>query len=433
MWKNFHIVIAGQRQPTGGNRIKEPQLTKRISRVLTIVLVCLVLLVLYALSGFSSKEARVEYTVDIRDPASGVLHVTMVIHPPIRPFVTLWLRDTNQGGLHRVQYFSARRGSKLLPYWQTLPGFTDARSVWTGFSREPIEINYDVNPRWVKGRSPKSYLGPDFGYLRGMVMLYTPITPKGIPGMLNYIDALDDGAGQARLQFSSPDGWLLISPWGSGELEMPVAHIRNVYFGVGPMSITTVQVEDSTLLLGVYAGLSEAQQGRFLQDIPNLFETMEEITGFSPRSQTPYWALTVLPSEPIGGGSSGTNSLVTSNNLSVISHEMFHWWNGRTVVTMPEANWIEEGFTKYYEGKMLYSAGAWSSDEFREHLDKLYEHAELGLDGQPVPINLVQASENLVRRGADGGYNVYHGGALVAYFLDRELQEQGKSLDEMWG
>lgn len=404
--------------------------------VLFIALVSLILCILYLLIGIYSGEARFEYTVDVRDSASGILHVTMVIHPNKRPFMTLWLRDTNHRGQHRVESFRAGRGGRLMPNWQTLPGFADARNVWTGFSRESVKINYDVIPHWVKGKAPRSYLGPDFGYLRGMVVLYTPLTSKSISGLLNYADVLDDSAGQARLEFLLPEGWTLISPWGSGGLEMPVAHMRNTYFGVGPMSVTTEEVENSTLLLGVYAGFNQKQLDRVRRDIPNLFKTMRELTRISPRSVTPYWALTVLPREPIHGGAAGTSSVITCDDISTISHEMFHWWNGRTVETTPDANWIEEGFTKYYEGKALYSAGVWSSEDLREHLDKLYERDGLdfvGVDGQWIPINLIKASEKLVRKGAgEEYYKVYNGGALIACFLDRELQMQGKSLDQIW-
>lgn len=409
---------------------------KRFGRVPGIVGISLVLFALYMLSGVSARETQIEYTVDARDPVSGVLRVTMVIHPPIRPFLILWLRDSNQGGLQRVANFSARRDSRSVLNWQTLPGFADARSVWTGFSREPVEINYNVNPHWMKGQAPRSYLGPDFGYLRGMTVLYTPFTPRSVSGLLNEVDVLDDSAGQASLQFLLPYEWTLISPWGSRGLGMPVAYMRNTYFGLGPLSVATAQVGDSTLLLGVYAGLDEEQQERILRDIPRLFETMGELTGVTPRSVTPYWALTILPHDPIQGGASGINSLVTSDEMSTISHEMFHWWNGRTVETTPDANWIREGFTKYYEGKVLHSAGIWSSDELDEHFDKLYERRGMEFvraDGQWVPVNLVQASENLVRRGAgEEYYKIYNGGALVAYFLDQGLQRQGKSLDEIW-
>ncbi len=409
---------------------------RKASRIIAIVAGCLVLLTLYMLSSSSSSETRVEYTVDARDPANGILHVTMVLHPPVRPFVTLWLRDTRQGGLQRVEHFSASRDGKLLPNWQSIPGLGDARNVWTGFSRDPIEIRYDVNPRWVKGQAPRSYLGPDFGYLRGMVVLYTPITAKSISGMLNNVDVLEDSAGEARLRLLLPDGWTLISPWKSSDSDMPIAYLRNIYFGVGPMSVATAQVGDSVLLLGVYRGLEEEQRDRLLQDIPQLFETIGKLTGISPISTTHYRALTILPNDPIHGGASGVNSLVTSDDLDTISHEMFHWWNGDAVRTMPDANWIREGFTEYYEGKVLYSAGIWSSDEFDEHLAKLYEQNAVGLtriDGQWTPVNLIQASENLARRQAEEEYyKVYNGGALVAYFLDQKLQAQGKSLDEIW-
>ena len=73
-------------------------------------------------------------------------------------------------------------------------------------------------------------------------MLYTPVPAKGIPGMLNIGGVPDAGEGQAKLQFFLPDGWTLVSPWGSGELKMPVGLMRGAYFGVGPMSVTTAQV-----------------------------------------------------------------------------------------------------------------------------------------------------------------------------------------------
>ncbi len=407
---------------------------RKTGRVIAIVAGCLVLLTLYMLCGSSSSETGVDYTVDARDPSSGMLHITMVIHPPVRPFVTLWLRDMSQGGLQRVEHFSASREGRPLPEWRSLPGLSDARSVWSGFSREPIEIRYDVNPLWTKGSAPRSYLGHDFGYLRGMVMLYTPLTPKSISGMLNNVDVLDDPAGQARVRFLLPDEWRLISAWGSGDSVMPIAHLRNAYFGLGPMSVTTVQAGASELLLGVYAELDKEQHDRFLRTIPQLFETMGKLTGISPVGVTPYWALTILPSDPIRGGASGINSLITSDELSTISHEMFHWWDGDAVQSAPEAGWIREGFTEYYEGKVLYSAGIWSAEEFDENLDKLYERKGLvGADGRLPPVNLVQASEKLATGGAEEEYyKVYNGGALIAYFLDQRLQAQGKSLDEVW-
>jgi hypothetical protein len=315
--------------------------------------------------------------------------------------------------------------------WRTLPGNVDFRNVWTGFRREPVEVAYDVDPKWVKGRSPKCFLGRDFGYFRGMTTLYTPVSPRAVRGLLGQTEIQDRGGGRAELRFSLPEGWTAVSPWGDGPREIPLAGLRNTYFGVGPMSVSNVRVGESFLVLGVYNGLSERQKDLLLRGIPRLFETMAAATEVSPRGLTPAWALTVLPAEPIGGGASGVGSLVTSNRINVISHEMFHWWNGSTIVSVPEANWFKEGFTSYYEGKMLLMSGFWSLQEFTARLAGL--RAGLWKEGDPGPVNLIRASVDLVRRGAASESDkVYSGGALVAWHLDRELERQGKSLDGIW-
>ncbi|KPL05620.1 hypothetical protein AMJ85_11560 [candidate division BRC1 bacterium SM23_51] len=343
-----------------------------------------------------------------------MLHVTMVIHPGRKPYLTLYLRDTILAGACRIQGLSAKRGGQEVAHWQAIPGFADLRNVWVGFSREPIEIHYDVNPRWQKGRKPSSYLGADFGYLRGMVMLYTPITLKEALLARKQIATYGDGAGQATLQFSLPAQWTLISPWPADGAETAVSRLRNVYFGVGPMSVRTLHAGEATLLLGVYTGLSEDEQEGFLRDIPSLFEAMVRTTGVSPDSRAPYWTLTVLPHEPVSGGASGMNSLVVHNKLSTIAHEMFHWWNGRTIQTTPDANWIKEGFTTYYEGKILYAAGLWSEEKFSDYVD--YLRMKLWRDREPTPIDLLEASKKLLVKKMEEEYdNVYFGGALVAH------------------
>ena len=125
------------------------------------------------------------------------------------------------------------------------------------------------------------------------------------------------------------------------------------------------------------------------------------------------------------------NSLVVHNKLSTIAHEMFHWWNGRTIQTTPDANWIKKGFTTYYEGKILYAAGLWSEEKFSDYVD--YLRMKLWRDREPTPIDLLEASKKLLVKKMEEEYdNVYFGGALVAHGLDQRLQEQGNSLDEIW-
>ncbi len=404
---------------------------RRRLRLLGAALVGVVLSLAYLVGGSAGKSVRVDYGLDLRAPESGRIRVTMTIHPPVRPYVTLWLRDSIQDGRRRVRIASFRRAGRSLPNWRTFPGTADMRNVWTGFGREPVEVVYEVDPKWVKGRSPKCFLGPDFGYFRGMTTLYTPVTPRAVRGLLGQTEIQDRGGGRAELRFSLPEGWTVVSPWGDGPQKIPLSGLRNTYFGVGPFSVSSVRAGESSLVLGVYDGLGESQKDWLLRGIPRLFETMAAATEVSPRGLTPSWALTVLPAEPIGGGASGVGSLVTSNRINVIAHEMFHWWNGSTVVSVPEANWIKEGFTSYYEGKMLLMSGIWSYQEFTARLAGF--RAGLRKGGDPGPVNLIRASLDLVKRGAvSESEKVYSGGALVAWYLDRELQKQEKSLEGIW-
>ena len=130
-------------------------------------------------------------------------------------------------------------------------------------------------------------------------------------------------------------------------------------------------------------------------------------------------------------GAAGVNSLISISNAQVLVHEMTHWWNGHTIQFVPDMNWVAEGFTTYYEGRVLRDLGWWDETEFNNHLN----HQAARLYGQlgSHPVNLSKASVRLLSTSNSGDYAfVYSGGALVAVYLDRELTAQGKSLDDLW-
>ncbi len=110
---------------------------------------------------------------------------------------------------------------------------------------------------------------------------------------------------------------------------------------------------------------------------------------------------------------------------------MFHWWNGGTVETAADANWIREGFTEYYASKTLVSTVVISEAQAQEILGARWK--KLFSSTGPVPINFVKASVRLLKGKDSSQYDaVYHGGAIIAAHLDKRLQDQGKSLDQVW-
>ena len=126
-----------------------------------------------------------------------------------------------------------------------------------------------------------------------------------------------------------------------------------------------------------------------------------------------------------------TGSLVCSDDLGIITHEAFHWYNGETVVTMDDANWVREGFTTYYQGKLLLKGGIWTELQMVDYLASV--NAKFERTSNQKAVNLTEASQRLVSSGGDRDYDlVYYGGALLAAHLDRRLGEQGASLDTIW-
>jgi hypothetical protein len=408
-----------------------------MSRLLRIILLTLSILFLlaglaaaYLFTGVSSAETRVYYTITLADPSSKALDITLTVLPGPTPFLDLFLRDPVQDGRQRITQFYATRNGESLSSWQMLPITRDLLRLWNGFRTDPIIITYQVDPLWFKGpNSPRSFLGSDFAYIRGMVILYEPISLKDLLKPDFDHPGIDSGFAEADVYL--PAGWQMVSPYGSGKIATPAENLRNGYFAFGPFAIQDLLMGKTPFLVGVYDGLASDRREALSRQIPILFETMKQATGFSPVTHTCYWSLAILPLEPIHGGASGSGSLVVQDDISEIAHEMFHWWNGATLSTTADANWLKEGFTSYYAAKSLHTSGLWTERDFTVELDRY--QSLLWQNTAPRSINLVAASKNLVQNNSQEAYNsVYYGGALLAFQLDQEFKANGGSLDAIW-
>jgi hypothetical protein len=135
---------------------------------------------LYLLTGVSSANTQVHYTIDLSDPSAKTLAVSLTVHPDPMPFVDLYLREPVQGDRQRVTAFMVQRHGKPVSTWQTLPSFPDAIRLWNGFSTDPLTITYQIDPLVDEGRSDlhAATWALDFAYFRGMVtLLYPPLAP----------------------------------------------------------------------------------------------------------------------------------------------------------------------------------------------------------------------------------------------------------------
>ena len=274
-----------------------------------------------------------------------------------------------------------------------------------------------------------SYLTDQYGYFRGMYILYTPITFTQTIAFLAKKPIPQNWPGVGTVQFDLPVGWEVNDPWVSNSEKISLADFKNTYWGFGQ----DMEIKKSkNLSIGIIEKLNEDKKTATYQNIIRIYRTIEEITGLQLKRDASFWAVSILPPVPIHGGSSGNYSLLTEDGISFISHEIFHWWNGFALKSSNEASWIQEGFTEYYEGKVLLKAGIWSDNDFNKFIANLKKG--LWVDGKAQPINLITASNRLNSKNSSvEDYNlVYSGGALLAYYIDQKLKKEQKSLDQIW-
>jgi len=391
---------------------------------------------LYVFLGFSGKSTNIRYDICVADPESGLVEVKMTVSSPGRAFLHLFLRNTKVDGVSRIVTLHAQRGTKTTPVWQTIPGFGDFATVWIGFGGEPIDISYTLRVATPLGSDGKlvSYMGQDYGYLRGMNTLYAPVASQDIVCMARRLHNCAGNPGTATVSFRLPDGWILNSPWLEDRI-VGLDDLRNTYFGVGDGSLLVFHAGGAEVSLAVFGG-AEGKIEEIYPSVVAILEHAKMLTGVDPVAKAPRHAITVVPETPIHGGAAGCGSLVVHDSLITLCHEVFHWWNGETVDTTVDAGWVGEGFTAYYEVKVLLAAGLIEREEglrgFQARNNRLMEIEPTG------SFDLVRQSKILARgkgsgQSQDYAYHaVYYGGSLVAQYLDGRLHEQGKSLDAIW-
>lgn len=403
---------------------------KKILKWFGIVVGLIILIIIfYLLTGLSKPNTKIDYTLKVNED-THLVEVSMTIKPNKFIFLDLFLNQTRSKDANiRVRNFDVTKNNKKISHWKTIPTFSPLERIWVGFNNEPITITYTIDPFVEMGDRGKaiSFLSDNYGYFRGMYIIYTPITfSEGKAFLFN--DAMPKSQqGIGSVQFQLPEDWKINDPWENME-GVSIAELRNTYWGLGK-DIEVIRFKD--ISIGIVKEMDKAVQEVTSQNIEKIYNEIEMITGISTEKESSFWAISILPPIPIHGGVAGSYSLLTEDDISIICHEMFHWWNGNLIESANDVNWFKEGFTTYYQGKILLKTGIWSEDDFNQYIQNLI--SELNKDGQ-TPINLIAASSRLTNHSSsmEDYYEVYNGGALLAYYIDRELKKDSKTLDQIW-
>ncbi|MBL7764693.1 MAG: M1 family metallopeptidase [Chitinophagaceae bacterium] len=179
---------------------------------------------------------------------------------------------------------------------------------------------------------------------------------------------------------------------------------------------------------GVYTEPSQLEQAaRELSDIPAMMKAAEALGG--PYRWGKYDVLIAPPSFPIGGMENprltfATPTIIAGDKslVSLIAHEMAHSWSGNLVTNAVwDDLWLNEGFTTYFERRIMESITDTSYTEMLWELgyqDMQSDFATLGMTHADTRLRV----DLNKRHPGDGFSNIpYEKGAVFLRMLERNV------------
>lgn len=265
-----------------------------------------------------------------------------------------------------------------------------------------------------------------------------------------------DHPGPCRVQYRVPQGWEIHHPLGSTQVDaLTFEHPSHLAFLDCPVVLGAFH-RSTRLCQGVpfhFVFLDQAlgfdtQMDSFLDALMRLAVTCSDVFGpfpfqdftfifsFDPRS---HWGLEHANATTIGlSQDCFIDPKALADGLRVCVHELFHAWNGCRLKPaplgapdllqggFPDALWITEGFTRYYEFLLCVRSGAISPEAFFSNIVNYYRQ----FSSQPASerVSVVDASHatflNHNRYPGCGNSTIdyYDKGMLIAFDLDVALR-----------
>lgn len=406
-------------------------------------------LLIWTLSATASwaAEQPVTYQLDLREPSSHFVKVTMTI-PDAAPSTQIELPTWNN--LYQIRDF-ARNVQEVRAECDARPqelARLDLNSWRSGpESCSRLEIRYAVyaNDEGVFS----SVLNDRHAFLNPALLLF--YLPK-------------ERHRSARVKFLLPEGWRLATLL---EEEGTTGEFRAANYDVladSPAEAGDFQEYDysqkgATFRVVVHADLADYSPDRLLDALKKITAAETELMRDVPFSR--YTFILHFPRERAGGGMEhrlGTAISLRADGLrnrwegleATLAHEFFHLWNVKRIrpqalepVDYVHGNdtrdlWFSEGVTSTYQEYILVRAGLITREMFYRHLAAEIQQL------QDRPARLFQSVEESGREAwlekypdyfrPDRSISYYNKGAILGFLLDLAIRHASRnqhSLDDV--
>ncbi|PST84540.1 peptidase M61 [Pedobacter yulinensis] len=325
----------------------------------------------------TQAQVKIGFEVSFREPQAHYAEVEMSVSGLARNYVDIKMPVWTPGSYlvrefsKSVEDFAASAGGKKLRVEKVRK---NAWRIYNG-SAKAVRISYRVYAFELSVRTPfidadHAFLSPTGIFMHPDGMISAPSTVKVIPFKTwsAVSTGLEPVAGQ-QFTYRAPNFDILYdSPIQVGNQEV--------------FSFTAAGVKHEVAMVGE----GNYDKARLQQDMPKVIEQATAIYGENPNK---YYLFIVHNVERGGGGLEHLNSttLEVSRNtygtqagyegfLDLVAHEYHHLWNVkrlRPVALGPfdydnenyTTNlWVAEGFTSYYENKIMLRAGFLTPEKF---------------------------------------------------------------------
>jgi len=226
------------------------------------------------------------------------------------------------------------------------------------------------------------------------------------------------------INFNLPNKWHVSTPWqpaASSDLNFLTLNketLTNAFIFIGPHIQKQIQIGNTKILLAVDNNI-QSSTDVLSKNIKELMNAYSKLFRGTLNTST---LIIVSPYDKKGsfdGGVFGSsismlfgdapNEKNTYQWIHFLAHELFHLWNGQSIVHNGQESWFSEGFTDYYALITCARLGLINEKEFIYKLERACEQY-YSKSGYPIRNSREYALQ-------------YAGGSLVALCLDIQIRK----------
>lgn len=399
-----------------------------------------------------ASDIALRYRVKLL-PLSHELEVTFVVdrddkEDPLRLELPTWVP-----GAYAFMRYARNLSSLTATQASSGEALVVTRDGWSGFrvdgGRGAVALKYRVHVHDPDWGELAGLVSDDQAVLLGTHYLYAPAHPG--PCEVTYevpegwqVHACAGATPTGATSFFFPDHvTLLDTPMVFGRFERITRDVQGVPFHVVFLDRPAGYERHVASLVDAFMRVAE-EAHKLFGSFP--FEHYTFVCTFNPEAQ---WGLEHLSSTMIAlGPHTFFDSKERFSAVRVAAHELFHAWNvcrlrpsplgkmDHARGSFPDALWVSEGFTRYYEFLLSVRAHECSPEEFFSNIVNYFRHLKAMPSYQRVTVQDSSRATFLNHGKYPGSINntidYYDHGMLVAFDLDVHLRsfEPPSSLDE---